>query len=113
MPGILFREVRAQIALAQVLDLLGFVPQEVARGELRGPCPVHRSAAPRSRIFSANLTKNVYRCFKCGSAGNQLDLYVAATGHSLFDAAIELCEKLHQPVPWIPTAQSAGASRRR
>ena len=44
---------------------------------------------------------HVYKCFKCGSSGNQLDLYATVTGLSLFEAAIALCEQLHREIPWI------------
>jgi DNA primase len=83
MPGVHFQEVRSCVSMAQVLTLLGFVAREVSRGEVRGACPVHGSAWQRSRSFSANLKKEVYRCFRCGSAGNHLDLYAAATHQSL------------------------------
>jgi DNA primase len=101
MPGIRFAEVRAQIRLADVLDLIGFVPREAFRDQLRGPCPVHRPASPRSRSFSANLRRNIYQCFTCGASGNQLDLYAAVTGLSLFDAAVALCERLHREIPLV------------
>ena len=101
MPGIHFATVRAMIPLADVLNLVGFVPCETSRDQVRGPCPVHHSTAPTSRSFSANLKRHVYKCFKCGSSGNQLDLYATVTGLSLFEAAIALCEQLHREIPWI------------
>ena len=36
-----------------------------------------------------------------GMRGNQLDLYAAATGLSLVEAAVALCEQLHREVPWM------------
>ena len=101
MPGIRFAEVRALVSLADVLDLVGFSALEASRGQVRGRCPVHRPASARSRSFSANLKRNIYRCFTCGSSGNQLDLYAAVTGLSLFDAAVALCERLHRDIPWV------------
>ncbi len=111
MPGIHFAEARARIALAEVLTVLGFVPCESSGDQVRGPCPVHHSASPSSRSFSANLRRHIYKCVKCGSSGNQLDLYAAATGLSLFEATIALCEQLHREVPWMlheprPAAQT-------
>jgi DNA primase len=100
MPGIRFAEVRARVTMAEVLGLIGFVPCERSGDQVRGPCPVHRSARPSGRSFSANLRLHIYRCFKCGSSGNHLDLYAAATGLSLFEAAVTLCEKLHKEIPW-------------
>src|SRR5258708_37547205 len=110
MPGIRYAEVRAGVTIAEVLDLLGFVASATPRDQVRGPCPVHRSTTPSSRSFSANLRLHIYRCFKCGSSGNQLDLYAAATGLSLFEAAVALCEQLHCEVPWMV---EAGPLRRR
>ena len=101
MPGISFAAVRALISLADVLELLGFVPHEARGDQVRGPCPVHRSLSSKSRSFSANLKRNVYRCFKCGSAGNQLDLYAASRHLTLFAAAVALCAELGREVPWV------------
>ena len=101
MPGIHFARVRAAISLAEVLNLIGFVPCEAFGDQVRGPCPVHRSASPSSRSFSANLKRHIYRCFRCGSSGNQLDLYASVTGLSLYEAAAALCEQLDQEIPWM------------
>jgi DNA primase len=98
MPGIRFAEVRARVTMAEVLGLVGFVPRETSGDQVRGPCPVHHSASPSGRSFSANLRLHIYRCFKCGSSGNHLDLYAAATGRGLFEAAIELCERLDREI---------------
>lgn len=101
MPGVRFAEVRSRVGMAQVLALLQFIPCEGSNEQVRGPCPVHGSTSPKNRCFSANLKKNVYRCFRCGSAGNQLDLYAAATCQSLLAAAIDLCERAGCEVPWL------------
>jgi DNA primase len=100
MPGIHFQEVRSQVSMDQVLELLGFVTRERHGDELRGGCPVHGSRS-KSRSFSANIRKRVYRCFRCGSAGNHLELYAAATHQGLYAAAIELCQRVGCAVPWI------------
>jgi len=101
MPGIHFDQVRARIALADVLELIGFVPCETSGDQVRGPCPVHHSTTPSSRSFSANLRLHIYRCFKCGFSGNQLDLYAAVTGLNLFEAAVALCERVQYEIPWM------------
>jgi DNA primase len=101
VPGIRFAEVRAMVGMADVLELLDFVAVQRWQDQVRGPCPVHRPTSRRSRSFSANLKRNAYQCFSCGSSGNQLDLYAAVTGLSLFDAAVALCERLHLDVPWV------------
>ena len=41
MPGIDLRQVRREITIQQVLDLLGFVPTARRGPRLRGPCPIH------------------------------------------------------------------------
>jgi DNA primase len=101
MPGIDYRQLRGSISIAEILQLIGFVPAQARGLQLRGPCPVHRSRSRRSRVFSVNLQTNAYQCFKCGSAGNQLDLYAAVTNKSLYQAALDLCEKINCPTPWI------------
>ncbi len=45
MPGIHFATVRARIPLADVLKLIGFFPCKTSRDQVRGPCPLHHSAA--------------------------------------------------------------------
>jgi DNA primase len=89
------------ISIACVLELVGFVPRESSGDQLRGPCPIHGSKSQSSRSFSVNIARNAYQCFKCGSSGNQLDLWAAVTQTDLHAAAIDLCEKAHVDVPWI------------
>ncbi len=106
MPGIDFRALRSEVGMDAVLKLLGFVPVQRRAGQVRGPCPVHSPKGARSRSFSANLARNAYRCFHCGLSGNQLDLWAAATGQPLHQAAIDLCAKLNCPVPWLAHRQT-------
>jgi DNA primase len=101
MPGVDFNQVRQRISMADVLRLLEFHPTSARHGAWRGPCPVHRSANLRSRSFSVDLRLGRYRCFRCGSRGNALELWAAAQGIGVYDAAIGLCEALGIEVPWI------------
>jgi DNA primase len=101
MPGIDYREARSRIRLGEVLQLIGYVPRRLVGEQLRGPCPLHGSSSPTSRSFAAHLGKNVYRCFRCGAAGNVLDLWVALTGQTLHSTVLDLCQRLGQDVPWI------------
>ncbi len=103
MAAIDFRTLRREVGLDAVLKLLGFVPLQRRGGQVRGTCPLHTPKRPGSRSFSANIERNVYHCFHCGSSGNQLDLWTAATGQPLHQAAMELCAKLNRPVPRRPT----------
>ena len=100
MPGVDFHEVRRQITMAEVLQLVGFVAYRTGGDQQRGPCPVHGSSRPDSCTFSVNLRLGRYQCFKCGSRGNALELWSAARDISVYAAAIELCERLGKPIPW-------------
>jgi DNA primase len=101
MPGVDYDAIRAQVSIEDVLRLLQFTPCESRGDRLRGLCPVHGSTSPKSRSFSVHLGRNIYRCFTCGSSGNQLDLWAAATKCELHEAAVTLCERMGIEVPWI------------
>ena len=101
MPGVDFDIVRASIPIAQVLELVGFVALARTGNQLRGSCPLHRSTSTNSRTFSVNLDTNRYQCFKCKAAGGQLELWAAFQGITVYEAAIELCNRLGIDVPWI------------
>ena len=111
--GVDFHAVRSQVSMRQVLELLGFVPTTAPGDQVRGACPVHGSTSPRTRSFSANLVKNTYRCFKCQSQGNQLDLWAATTKQSLYDAALDLCTKLHMKTPRLHSRPTTVPKQRR
>jgi DNA primase len=102
MPGIDFAELRRQIRLDQVLELVGFAAVARRGAQVRGPCPVHGSTRPRSRIFAAHLEKQVWHCFRCGAQGNALDLWLAVTKQPVYAGALELCRRLGLEVPWLP-----------
>ena len=108
MPALDFRRLRAAVSMAEVLQLLHFEPRTRRGQQWRGPCPVHESTSPRSTAFSANLAKNTFRCFKCGAAGNHLDLWALVTKQPLFDAALQLCDRLRRDVPYLHREQRRG-----
>jgi hypothetical protein len=100
-PAIDFAAVRAAVTMAAVLGLLGL--RINTRGaQHRGPCPLHGSASGTSRCFSANLEQQVFHCFKCGRSGNALDLWAQANNQNIYDAAIDLCQRLNIPLPTRP-----------
>lgn len=101
MPGVNFAAVQAQVPMAQVLRLVGFVPRAIAGDQLHGPCPVHGSKSPRARCFSVHLGKGVCYCHKCGFAGNQIQLWAKLTAVGVYQAAIDLCRQAGMEVPWI------------
>ena len=110
MPGIDFREVRSLVSMAEVLELLGFHGRAASGKQLRGPCPLHGSEES-SRVFSVNLAKNTFQCFKCGAAGNHLDLWASASKKSLYEAALDLCQRLGREVPWLRPGQRRGTRK--
>lgn len=101
MPGVDFNRLRKEIAMEDVLRQLGFQAVGRTGDQLRGPCPVHGSKSPGSRTFSVNLAEGRYYCHKCGSNGNQLELWAAVHKLSLYHAAVDLCRALGREVPWI------------
>jgi hypothetical protein len=103
--GVDFQSVRSQTSMQQVLELLEFDPVEARGDQLRGACPVHDSTSPSSRSFSANLSKNTFRCFKCQAQGNHLDLWAAATNQKLYDATLDLCQRVHIETPRVSMVQ--------
>jgi DNA primase len=91
MPGLDYLQLRRQITMREVLDLLGFQPTSRHGPQLRGPCPIPDCSSASRRSFSVHLARQVYHCFACRSHGNALDLWAAARGLSLAHAALDLC----------------------
>jgi putative transposase len=98
-PAIDFAAVRAAITIAQVLGLLGFTPASDHAGQQRGNCPLHGSTHGTARCFSFNTQAHTFHCFKCGRSGNALDLWAQATRQSIYDAAVDLCQRLGISLP--------------
>jgi DNA primase len=101
MPAIDYRRARVELRLADVLHLIGYEPRSRLGQQLRGPCPLHGSRSASSRVFSVHLGKNLYYCFRCGAGGNALDLWSTLSRLPLHAAVLDLCERLHHPVPWL------------
>jgi transposase InsO family protein len=98
-PAIDFAAVRDAITIAQVLLLLGFTPRSDHAGQQRGACPLHGSTQGTARCFSVNTHAHTFHCFKCNRSGNALDLWAAANRLSIYDAAVDLCQRLNIPLP--------------
>jgi DNA primase len=109
MPGIDFRRLRAIVSMADVLQLIQFEPCSKRSNQWRGACPIHEPEPDKSMVFSANVAKNVFRCFKCGAAGNQLDLWAIITKQPLFEASLELCRRLQLEAPSLPGTEKRNA----
>ncbi len=109
-PAIDFHAVKTLVTIAAVLNLLGC--QLHGHGDQRrGPCPLHGSTSGTSRCFSANLDKNIFHCFKCGTSGNALDLWAKANQQTPYDAAIDLCQRLAIPLPLLPANDNRNEKR--
>jgi putative transposase len=108
-PAIDFAAIRAAVSIAQVLALLGFVPRSDHHGQQRGACPFHGATKGTARCFSVNSNAHTFHCFKCNRSGNALDLWADANRLSIYDAALDLCQRLHIPVPLL--SQPAPANR--
>jgi DNA primase len=101
VPGVDFDRVRTEITIEQVLRLLEFRPSTRSGMQWYGSCPLHESSSGSARSFSVNVAIGRYCCHRCGSYGNQLDLWAAAKKLPLHQAAIDLCRQLGRDVPWI------------
>jgi putative transposase len=106
-PALDFAAVRAALTIGQVLALLGFVPRTDHAGQQRGACPLHGSTSGTARCFSVNTKAHTFHCFKCGRSGNALDLWAAANRLSIYDAALDLCQRLNIPLPVFPPPTTA------
>lgn len=106
-PAIDFAAVRAAIPIAQVLALLGFTPRSDYDGQQRGPCPLHGSTHSTAKCFSVNTKMHTFHCFKCNRSGNALDLWAAANRLSIYDAALDLCQRLNITLPLLSPPQPA------
>jgi transposase InsO family protein len=112
-PAIDFAAVRAIVTMAAVLQLLGFQARSSHGAQQRGPCPLHGSTVGTAQCFSVNLEQHTFHCFKCGKSGNALDLWAHATGQSIYDAAVDLCQRLQVPLPELPGSPPRPTPRNR
>lgn len=94
-----FRRIRQLIHPKRALALVGWVPEWDGGINLRGPCPFHRSSSPRSRSLS--VTDRVYYCHKCHATGDAVAVWQWHTGLDPLDAAVDLCNRLGVPVPYL------------
>jgi DNA primase len=111
MPGIDYHQVRRQVSMTQVLDLIGFQASGRRGPQLRGPCPIPGCSSTSHRTFSVQLTRQIYHCFACNSHGNPLDLWSAVRRLPLHAATIDLCRTASLPLPRLPTSSTASEPR--
>ncbi len=93
-----YAALRQHIAMRAVLQLLNWEPTRCRGLQWRGPCllPGCPSSGSGTTVcsFSVHVQRNIFRCFRCGRSGNQLDLWTHATGLSLYPATLDLCQRL-------------------
>ena len=92
-----YAAIRAQIPIRRVLDILHWEPTHRRGDQWRGPCPLLCSASlssPPRPDFSIHISRHLFRCFHCGRAGNQLDLWAAVSSLPLHPATLDLCRRL-------------------
>jgi len=92
MPGINYQQLRRQVSMTQVLELIGFRVTWRRGPQLRGSCPIPGCSSTSHRTFSVHLARQAYHCFACGSHGNALDLWAAVQRLPLHRAAVDLCQ---------------------
>jgi hypothetical protein len=88
--------IRRRISIRRVLELLGYQPVIQRGPQWRGPCPLccDRDAPAHPRCFSVHVGRDLFQCFRCRRAGNQLDLWAHFHGLSLYPATLDLCHRL-------------------
>jgi hypothetical protein len=85
-----FKSIKAEVTIEMVLDHYGISGLKKNGPELRGICPIHRGT--NKKQFTANLNKNVFKCFfaQCGAYGNVLDFVAAMEQCSVREAGLKL-----------------------
>ena len=96
-----YREIRERVRIVALLEELGWQATKTRVAQLRGTCPLPGcsrtttlgSSSPSQWTFSVERDRNIYRCFRCGSAGSVIDFWSAYRGLPVYDAAKELSSK--------------------
>ena len=99
MPGIDYAALRARITMEEVLEQVGFRPQERRGSRVRGRCLFDGGGSPRD--FVANLAVRRYHCFGCRRYGNHLELWARIQGQPFHEAALSLCQRLNIEPPLV------------
>jgi len=85
------KSIQEVLALAQVEEIVGDYVELKKRGvNLLGHCPFHDEKTPS---FTVSPTKNIYKCFGCGKAGNGVQFIIEHEGMSFPEAIRHLAQK--------------------
>ena len=92
MTSVDYAALRAEVSIRWVLERIHYQPTRIRGDQWRGDCPLpnHPPNASREPTFSVNVERNIYHCFACHSAGNQLDLWAELRQLTLNEAGREL-----------------------
>ena len=93
-----YREIRERVRIVDLLEELGWQATKTRGAQLRGSCPLpgcKRTTTidkPSSSqwTFSVQGDRNIYRCFRCGSAGSVIDFWSAFRMLTIHEVATEL-----------------------
>jgi len=107
-----YRALREQISLQQVLERVS--PAPIHNAQHRGPCPLHEPNATNGRNFSANLKRQVFRCFdsECRATGSVLDFWKAYRRMDVYEAAEDLAKTFQIEVPYRDDNTSQSMNRK-
>jgi DNA primase len=97
MPSINYDALRRKVPIRRVLELVNFQPSSRRGAQWRGACPLpqHPATEKRDPTFSVNIQRNIYYCHRCKTGGNQLHFWTTMMQCAIYDAAVDLCHKLH------------------
>jgi transposase len=100
-PLLNFAVLRQRVSIEQVLEHLAWRPCSTKGNQWRGPCPLHEPGVREGRLFAVHTQKNAYCCHGCGAEGNALDLWAAAHGLPILEAAWSLVETFQLESPLL------------
>lgn len=103
MPLIDYRSLREMIPIEDALDAIGWRPTSSwgTRHTYRGPCPIHGSDSPKSRVFQVQPYLGLFRCWKCGAAGDVVALWGQLHSLDPYPAALALCREFGVQPPLL------------
>lgn len=96
-----YREIRERVRIVDLLEELGWQATKTRGAQLRGSCPLpgckstktDGKPSPSQQTFSVQRDRNIYHCFRCGSAGSVIDFWSANRMLTIYEAAKELSSK--------------------
>ncbi len=97
-----YGQLRASVRIEVILSWMQWEASSRVGDQHRGPCPLCTASRVEPlrpgarREFSVNPQRNIYRCFRCGSGGNAVDLWACYRKLPLYEAAHEIQAHLSQ-----------------